>query len=169
MILSYPLILADAWVVVFLLRRSPILGPVVASRATQLGLPTVKNGSAGSVRGFAEVADRKTIDEIHRKEGVQPGTHRGTCPHAAAGIAAAKKAQEMATQAGHAAQVEQTTSFESATTIDNATTAANAAMRMNSANPLFDYGGFYAEELDKKHRDKSYRCVRASLIRYFDG
>lgn len=109
------------------------------------------------MRTFAEVADRRTIDEIHRKEGVQPG-QKGTCPHAAAGIAAAKKAQEMARQA---AASEQVTSFESATTMDNATTpqkaAAPAAMHINSANPLFDYNSFYAEELDKKHRDKSYR------------
>ena len=133
---------------------SPILGPVIATRATQLGLPA-------SARGYAEVADRKTIDEIHRKEGVEPGrTHRGTCPHAAAGIAAAKKAEEM--MAKHAqskgtAATEQVTSFESAATMENATTAGKAAMRMNSANPLFDYNAFYGEELDKKHRDKSYR------------
>lgn len=130
---------------------SPTLGPVLATRAKQLGL------QSSPVRTYAEVADRRTIDEIHRKEGVKPG-QTGTCPHAAAGIAAAKKAQEMARQASNAGQ---TTSFESATTMENATTPekAAAAMHMNSANPHFDYNSFYAEELDKKHRDKSYRCA----------
>lgn len=145
----------------------PVLGPVMATRASQLGL-TSSASTAGAqqqqARGYAEQVDRRTIDEIHRKEGVKPG-QGGTCPHAAAGIAAAKRAAEMARQAQAQAPAQQTTSFESPTTRDNATSAKHAAvapsmaaaLRMNPSNPLFDYNGFYAEELDKKHKDKSYR------------
>ena len=145
----------------------------MATRASQLGLTNGSNAGAQQqqARGYAEQVDRRTIDEIHRKEGVKPG-QGGTCPHAAAGIAAAKRAAEMARQAqSQQAQAQQTTSFESPATRDNATTAKDAAvapsmaaaLRMNPSNPLFDYNGFYAEELDKKHKDKSYRCIVAAL------
>lgn len=140
----------------------------MATRASQLGLTNGSNAGAQQqqARGYAEQVDRRTIDEIHRKEGVKPG-QGGTCPHAAAGIAAAKRAAEMARQAQAQAPAQQTTSFESPTTRDNATSAKHAAvapsmaaaLRMNPSNPLFDYNGFYAEELDKKHKDKSYRCI----------
>jgi len=145
----------------------PILGPVLVDRASQLGMPTA---GASPRRNYAEVADRRTIDEIHKKEGVRPG-QGGTCPHAAAGVAAAKRASELAQQASASKDgkvPEGTTSFESASTPSGSTPqkvasvtpsldAINAAMRMNGSSPLFDYNSFYAEELDKKHRDKSYR------------
>lgn len=139
----------------------------MADRATQLGLPS---SGASPRRNYAEVADRRTIDEIHKKEGVRPG-QGGTCPHAAAGIAAAKRAAELAKQASDKKASENITSFESSSTPSGSTPrqaaaptvvkpsmdAINAAMRMNGASPLFDYNAFYAEELDKKHKDKSYR------------
>lgn len=141
----------------------------ITKQAAKLGMMTTgmkpNNNSTGGRRGYAAVADRRTIDEIHRKEGVVPG-QKGTCPHASAGIAAARKAAQMAKehhQATASSNSTQATSFETAppsTSQDArsvAATAASTSMHMNSANPHFDYSGFYAEELDKKHRDKSYR------------
>lgn len=133
-----------------------------------MGLPTSMQEIR---RGYAAVADRRTIDEIHRKEGVKPG-QKGRCPMAAAGIAAAKRADELTRQTvqekAHKGKAPDTiTSFESASTINanpipstskSAMDAgSDAAFRMTAGNPVFDYNGFYAEELDKKHRDKSYR------------
>ena len=133
---------------------SPALGPVLATRAQQLGM-------ASATRGYATTIDKRQIDEIHRKEGVKVVPGRGeTCPHAAAGIAAARRAAELARSAEEARKSDNVTSFESPTTSSNAVKRPqDAAIHMNKATPAFDYNAFYAEELDKKHKDKSYRCV----------
>lgn len=142
----------------------------IRTTAAKMGMMTT---GCTPKRGYAEVADRRTIDEIHRKEGVVPG-QKGTCPHAAAGIAASRRAEKLAQE--HYAEQEQqggqsvqTTSFEEGTVSSkqdakaaaaagpSSSSAGQAALRMNSANPHFDYNAFYAEELDKKHKDKSYR------------
>lgn len=144
----------------------------IRTTAAKMGMMTT---GATPRRSYAAVADRRTIDEIHRKEGVVPG-QKGTCPHAAAGIAAARTAEKLAEahRQQQQGQSSQPTSFETgpASTKQEARNAAastsnlasDSAMRMNSANPLFDYSSFYAEELDKKHKDKSYRLVAFLLL-----
>ena len=148
--------------------QSPVMHSAIRTTAAKMGMFTT---GASPKRGYAAVADRRTIDEIHRKEGVVPG-QKGTCPHASAGIAAARTADKLAEE--HRQQLgessSQPTSFETGplsskqdarnAAASTSTLAGDSAMRMNSANPLFDYNSFYAEELDKKHKDKSYRCVQ---------
>lgn len=152
--------------------HSPVMHSAIRTTAAKMGMMTTGYTPR---RTYAEVADRRTIDEIHRKEGVAPG-QKGTCPHASAGIAASRRADQLAkehreqqqqqTQAG---QSTQPTSFETvrssskqdardaAASPSTSSSSNTPSMMMNSANPLFDYNAFYAEELDKKHKDKSYR------------
>lgn len=61
----------------------------------------------------------------------------GMCPHGAAAMKAAKAAADLAAAAEHPPTV-----FPN----------ANASKKQT-----FDYEGFYYNELDKKHKDKSYR------------
>ena len=81
---------------------------------------------------YASVASKKDVDAIHAKEGVKKSSG-GVCPHAAAGIAAAKAAAA----------------------------AANAPIpqpaQPSTSNALFNYEEFYANQLQKKHDDASYR------------
>lgn len=100
-------------------------------------------------RGYAAVADRAAVDEFHREAGVPKGA-RGVCPHAAAAHRAAQQAETLLAENARAAP----------TAVDP---LAPKSAAMHQAAPTsggkFDYSAFYAEELDKKHRDKSYRCA----------
>ena len=100
---------------------------------------------------YASVADRQEIDAIHRQQGVQPGT-QGVCPHAAAGVQAATLAKESVTARKVVDEQARTKQAKAALSFKTPLTGAPKAGKRG-----FDYGGFYAEELDKKHRDKSYR------------
>ena len=110
--------------------------------------------AAKGQRGYAAVADRAAVDEFHREAGVPKGA-RGVCPHAAAGHRAAQQAQQLAAE-----------SARQAPATVNPLASAMPPAAMHQAAPTsggkFDYPAFYAEELDKKHRDKSYRCVDQS-------
>lgn len=108
-------------------------------------------------RRYAAVADPTDIDEIHRREGVYKGKG-GTCPHASKARSAAKQAQDFA---------DGSSSSQKTLVADHRSHAA-AGPSARKAAPLndprtkegkFDYEAFYKAELDKKHSDKSYRCV----------
>jgi len=118
----------------------PVVGPAMRQRETELA----KTSAAHQRRGYAQVADRSHVDNIHRHEGVVPG-RGGVCPHASAAKAAARKAEELVSQQQ----------------VDSAPASSSASASMESSNFVkkgrFDYAAFYNEELDKKHKDKSYR------------
>lgn len=95
-------------------------------------------------RPYASLAGQAEIDEIHRRNGVDKvvsrGQGTGVCPHAHLARAAAEQVANEARgkkQAGPAA---------------NPVTHEKASRREG-----FDYERFYQAELDKKHKDKSYR------------
>lgn len=82
---------------------------------------------AHSTRNYASVASNH-----HHQDGfsIPP---QGVCPHAKAGQEAAQKAEALAQLV-----------------------SSNRAAKVSSV-PTFDYEMFYDAELDKKHKDKSYR------------
>jgi 5-aminolevulinate synthase len=138
------------------LSTTPSSASPAVSRLTYKATKCPVMGPALAIRSYASVAERKEVDEIHKKEGVYPvATGTGVmCPHAAAGAAAAKQAEVLAkakatphkdAAAGcpfpHAVGAKDTTAKETAK--DHETS--------------FDYAQFYVNELDKKHQDKSYR------------
>lgn len=108
------------------------MGPALQQRSQEISrLPWEQR------RGYAAVANKSDIEAIHRKEGVDfKSRSGGVCPHAAAARNAARQAAALAEAhppKGLKSQIQTTRSGR------------------------FDYSAFYANELDKKHKDKSYR------------
>lgn len=123
----------------------PVMGPALAVRSNQL--------AGGQSRGYASVAGAADIQNMHAREGVFPAAHPavpgnasagiGQCPHAAAARRASELAQALA------ASKEQKAS--------KAAASEKKAESSTSAQKGFSYESFYADELEKKHKDKSYR------------
>ncbi|QRV91251.1 aminotransferase class I and II protein [Ceratobasidium sp. AG-Ba] len=117
-------------------RSCPIMGQALAVRTA----------------GYASYAGRAEVDAIHKTEGVYPVPSGGVCPHAQAGREAARQATQLARAKSNPAS-------SPAGCPHAAKSAAVAAAEDSALNTRigFDYQGFYAAELDKKHQDKSYR------------
>ena len=115
------------------------MGPALVLRSSQL---------ASSHRTYASVAGKAQVDEIHKNQGVYPVDPGFVCPHASAAAAAAKTAETVA-----AAQA-------AAGCPAHAKGAANPHTPKAQTEHIaasFDYEAFFVGELDKKHKDQSYR------------
>ncbi|KAK6342147.1 mitochondrial 5-aminolevulinate synthase [Orbilia blumenaviensis] len=140
-----------------LARRCPIMGKALAVQSARNSLSSVSSRitpgisacSASQRRSYivptkatnlqstrkAE-AMASSLEDVHIKAGVFD-TSKGICPHGTAAMKAAKHAADLTAAADHKFTV-----FQS---------------RAAGKKPTFDYEGFYYNELDKKHKDKSYR------------
>jgi 5-aminolevulinate synthase len=115
------------------------MGPALVLRSSQLASPH---------RTYASQAGRAQVDEIHKKEGVYPVDSGFVCPHASAAAAAARTAETVAAAQAAAscpAHAKGTTNPHTPKTHSEHTAAS------------FDYEAFFVGELDKKHKDQSYR------------
>lgn len=138
------------------------MGPALQMQSTQL------------VATYASVAGQDDVQKIHHNRGIFPGSPMTSadiakCPHAAAARSAARMADELAiaaraksATAAHInraagggcpfhrpatpSPVRQHDHMSQPVAMENAHTAA-----------AFDYTKFYAMELEKKHKDQSYR------------
>ncbi|KAF3930078.1 hypothetical protein ABW19_dt0204975 [Dactylella cylindrospora] len=141
-----------------LARRCPVMGKALAVQSARNGATTSVAGRIGGVSAGVNAAQRRSyivptkavnlqstrkmdatassLEDVHIKAGVFD-TSKGICPHGAAAMKAAKAAADLAAAAEH-----KPTIFENTAEGKKAT---------------FDYEGFYYNELDKKHKDKSYR------------
>lgn len=124
--------------------KCPVMGPALDVRSKQI------------VAGYASVAANSDVDNIHRSQGVHPpaGASVEMCPHASAARAAARMADELA-----AAAAAKTKAKRPAATKNTEAAAAGCPHHQQKATEKagFKYDKFYVEELDKKHKDKSYR------------
>jgi 5-aminolevulinate synthase len=120
------------------------MGPALVLRSSQL---------AAAHRGYASIAGKAHVDEIHKKEGVYPVEPGFVCPHASAAAAAAKAAETVA-----AAQAAGCPAHAKGAINPHvkATAPAPKAHPEHTGKP-FDYEDFFVGELDKKHKDQSYR------------
>jgi len=135
----------------------PVMGPALNARSQQI------------VAGFASVAASGDVDKIHKEQGVfpPPGATIDMCPHATAARAAARMADDLAAASKNKAKLAaaKKAKAESAAAAGGCPyhqkTAAEAAkpspQPQAPAPGLFDYESFYVNELDKKHKDSSYR------------
>ncbi|KAJ6510052.1 pyridoxal phosphate-dependent transferase [Mycena vitilis] len=131
----------------------PVMGPALNVRGKEL------------VAGYASVAGAGDVAQIHKDQGVSvpAGATIEMCPHASAARAAARTAADLAAAAPKNAQAPAGCPFHNAGAalpaehppIPAAKPAATPAPAQ--ARPGFNYEGFYVNELDKKHQDKSYR------------
>jgi 5-aminolevulinate synthase len=134
--------------------------------------PALNVRSKEIVAGYASIAARVDVDQIHKERGVvpPPGATIEMCPHASAARAAARMAEDLASAAkikaklGAAKQTKDDAGAAAAAGCPfhhkPAATAEPAAAKGIKAKVTptgFDYESFYVNELDKKHKDKSYR------------
>ncbi|TFK76162.1 5-aminolevulinate synthase [Pluteus cervinus] len=153
----------------------PVMGPALNVRSKEL------------VAGYASVAANTDFEKIHKDKGVfpPPGATVEMCPHASAARAAARMAEDLASaaklksKAAAAKQAQDDTAAAAAAgcpfhqnkkAAAEVTASAKTAPIM-SAVPIsepvaptpattsekFNYEAFYVNELEKKHKDKSYR------------
>ncbi|KAH9938461.1 5-aminolevulinic acid synthase [Fomitopsis serialis] len=131
--------------------QCPVMGPALQSRSSQM------------VAGYASFAGSADIQKIHEEKGVFPiptGTNIDKCPHAAKAIAAARMAEDLAKAAkGKAPEVDAKPSTPAAPSgcPFHAAQAAQGKGQEAAAASGFNYDNFYADELEKKHQDASYR------------
>ncbi|KZT72662.1 5-aminolevulinic acid synthase [Daedalea quercina L-15889] len=128
--------------------------------------PALQNRSNQMVAGYASFAGSADIQKIHEEKGVFPiptGTNIGKCPHAAKAIAAARMAEDLAKAAKGkepklpkaAAKAHSTSPAASGCPFHAA--AQGTSKDAEAAAAGFNYEKFYADELEKKHQDASYR------------
>lgn len=136
--------------------KCPIMGPALQLSSTQM------------VAGYASVAAQADVQKIHHSKGIFPGSEItdadiAKCPHASAARAAARMAEDLAA----AAKVE-TTSAQKATPaaadvvaggcpFHKAAAPVPVAGAQNPNESIFNYEQLFAAELEKKHKDQSYR------------
>lgn len=137
----------------------PVMGPALQTRSGQL------------VAGYASVAGSADVQKIHERKGViadpnSPDIEK--CPHASKAIAAARIAEDLArakAKKDHAAKTPKETVVSAATANGCPFHASTSTVKVASAESAktlptlggFDYEKFYVEELEKKHKDASYR------------
>lgn len=127
--------------------KCPVMGPALSVRSKQIA----QTAGYASVAGNAEMQRMHTTHEgIFSAQGAPSTAAAGMdkCPHASAARRAAELAQAMAdAKQAKAAPVAATCPFAHQAEAKKSTTATDK----------FDYESFYATELEKKHKDKSYR------------
>ncbi|KAH9482595.1 mitochondrial 5-aminolevulinate synthase [Psilocybe cubensis] len=143
--------------------KCPVMGPALNVRSKEI------------VAGYASVAANVDVEKIHKEKGVfpPPGATVEMCPHASAARAAAVMADDLASAAaakkGSKAKSDAEVAaaagcpFHAKAAEDARKAAAAAAAPVPAPSHKakhhtgFDYESFYVNELDKKHKDNSYR------------
>lgn len=155
--------------------RCPVMGKAMAVQATRIGTSRV---AANSSMGYRGVAASLSAAFSTSARASAPAPAR-TCPHAAASATASSaprtarlhtsRSQDARAVDGHVFNEKGIpTGMPGAAKVSKAAKAAAAANKAGTATPgfaaapammqtKFDYEGFYEAELDKKHKDKSYR------------
>jgi 5-aminolevulinate synthase len=125
----------------------PVMGAALAKRSGQL------------VQNFASLAQSVDVVKIHQDKGVDVTSGSiEKCPHASKALAAARTAEELAgakkrSDALKAAKVAAQQAAASRLVQGTSTVLKQCPAHAGG----FNYEKFYADELQKKHDDKSYR------------
>ena len=136
--------------------KCPVMGPALQIRSKQM------------VAGYASLAGSAEFAKIPEHQGIKPSAADAQkCPHASKALAAARMAEEFAHAKKAKTSSKATAASTSAAAAKSAPAAATGcpfhAASTSEAKPKaasvggFDYEKFYAEELEKKHQDASYR------------
>lgn len=138
------------------------MGPALVLRSSQIADANKANKATISAHGhqahgYASLAGKAQVDAIHKKEGVYPtpAAGAGVCPHASAAAAAAKTAETILAAQKKSGCPAHAHSKATVAATPKATTAT--ASTSTKPHGLFNYESFYAQELEKKHQDQSYR------------
>lgn len=136
----------------------PVMGQALTARSSQM------------VAGYASLAGSAEFNKIPEHHNItSTAADAAKCPHASKAIAAARMAEELASaKKGKAPKTSVAAAAKAAHAAPsgcpfhaqaNAARAASTSEVKPKAAAIggFDYEKFYAEELDKKHKDASYR------------
>ncbi|TFK86487.1 5-aminolevulinic acid synthase [Polyporus arcularius HHB13444] len=136
--------------------QCPVMGHALTVRSSQM------------VAGYASLAGAAEFNKIPEHQGIKPSAADASkCPHASKAIAAARMAEELASaKKGKATK----TSVAAAAAAKAAASSAGCPFHADANAPStseakpkapipggFNYEKFYADELEKKHKDASYR------------
>ncbi|KIJ70354.1 hypothetical protein HYDPIDRAFT_172196 [Hydnomerulius pinastri MD-312] len=135
--------------------KCPIMGPALQMRSSQM------------VAGYASVAGQADVQKIHHSKGIFPGANVSDadiakCPHASAARAAARMADDLAAAAETPAKTKAAPAascpfHKAAAAPEPVGDAAQKETTTDTTAGAFNYDQFYAAELEKKHKDQSYR------------
>lgn len=138
----------------------PVMGPALTTRSVQ------------QVAWYASVAGNADVQRIHQSKGIFPGAPAsmadiGKCPHASAAREAARTAEALAAAAAATKKKEQEAiaAHAAAAASKGAAPAGcpfhkpaeTSKATATSVPKGFNYDHFYDAELEKKHKDQSYR------------
>lgn len=141
----------------------PVMGPALSVRSKEI------------VAGYASMAGNSDIEQIHKEKGVNIPVDASVemCPHASAARAAARMADDLAHAAKgkeisskaaaaagcpfHKAALEQTVKATGVAPHPVPVSTASTSVSSSTRTGAYDYEAFYNTELEKKHKDKSYR------------
>lgn len=128
--------------------KCPVMGPALHVRSTQM------------VAGYASLAGSAEFAKIPEHQGINKPSPADAqkCPHASKALAAARMAEDLV----HAKKAKATKAAAAAKPAADASAscpfASTSQAKPKAATPGgFDYERFYADELEKKHQDASYR------------
>ncbi|KAL1946700.1 hypothetical protein VTO73DRAFT_14804 [Trametes versicolor] len=128
--------------------KCPVMGPALHVRSTQM------------VAGYASLAGSAEFAKIPEHQGINNPSPADAqkCPHASKALAAARMAEDLVhakkAKAAKAAAAAKPAAAASA----SCPFASTSEAKPKAATPGgFDYERFYADELEKKHQDASYR------------
>ena len=130
--------------------KCPVMGPALQVRSGQL------------VAGYASVAGNAEVHSIHHHKGVFPNPTSENiekCPHASKALAAARMAEDLAkAQKPKGAKASpKASSSKTAAGCPFHTGTTTEAAKATAAVGGFNYEKFYTTEIEKKHKDASYR------------
>ncbi|THV05492.1 5-aminolevulinate synthase [Dendrothele bispora CBS 962.96] len=139
--------------------KCPVMGPALNVRSKEI------------TAGYASVAGSSEVDQIHKQQGVTVPVNATVemCPHASAARAAARMADDLAAAAAQKKVGSGASSAKAAAAgcpfHKSVAAGASASTASKPSAPIhkasvpggFDYDNFYNNELEKKHKDKSYR------------
>ncbi|KAH8830676.1 5-aminolevulinate synthase [Flagelloscypha sp. PMI_526] len=129
--------------------KCPVMGPALNTRSQEI------------VAGYASVAGKADVAQIHKEQGVEvpPNATIEMCPHATAARQAAKVANDLATAVNKKKSAD--AAAAAGCPFHKAAAAGNHPFQVRGSadrcTSFFSYESFYQTELDKKHQDKSYR------------
>jgi 5-aminolevulinate synthase len=111
--------------------------------------------SGQQVQNFASLAQSVDVVKMHRDKGVDLNSSSiEKCPHASKALAAARMAEELASAKK---RIDSLKATKAAAAAKPSQSTSQASKQCPAHAGGFNYERFYADELQKKHDDKSYR------------
>lgn len=141
--------------------KCPIMGPALVVRSHDQIVPGAGSKVVLSTAGYASLAGKAEIEALHKTQRIHPATIAGSaapsgvCPHAGA-AGTTEAAKSLADGKSNPASTQGKLAGAGVCPFSGAPAKPATKEEAHTAG-VFSYDSFYNVELDKKHKDKSYR------------